>query len=118
MKKRKHLLFINSTIFFINKAIVKFNNAIFRFKTATAELKDNLSNFKVNLLRQVLRQGCTLMQNRNGFGMNEVLGIALAIIVAAFVIIPGLQEFAEDVISRLVTWWASTATKVFVNGNN
>lgn len=47
--------------------------------------------------------------NKNGgFGMNELLGIAAALILAAFIIIPGLRTFAGSVMSRLTTWWSGT----------
>jgi phosphoribosylformylglycinamidine synthase len=48
-----------------------------------------------------------------GFGLNEMLGTAAAIIIAAFVIIPGLRTFAGVVISKLNTWWTSISTSIF-----
>ena len=43
-----------------------------------------------------------------GFGMNELLGIAAALIIAGFVIIPGLKGFASWMISEMTEWWEKT----------
>lgn len=61
------------------------------------------SNFKIFLLRLY-----TFGKGNGGFGMNELLGIAAALIVAAFVIIPGLRSFADSVIVKLGNWWSGT----------
>ena len=55
-----------------------------------------------------------LFSKKDGFGMNELLGIAAALILAAFIIIPGLKLFAGSVMSGLTTWWTNTVlTKIF-----
>ena len=51
--------------------------------------------------------------NRKGFGINEVIGIAAGIIIAAAVVIPGLKSFAEDIMIELATWWANMSTNIF-----
>lgn len=45
------------------------------------------------------------LKGNGGFGMNELLGIAAALILAAFIIIPGLKTFANSVMSKLTSWW-------------
>ena len=50
---------------------------------------------------------------RDGFGINEVIGIAAGIIIAAVVVIPGLQVFARDVLKNLTSWWNDMAAQVF-----
>lgn len=47
-----------------------------------------------------------------GFGMNELLGIAAALILAAFIIIPGLRSFAKSVMTELSGWWSGSVTNV------
>ncbi len=47
-------------------------------------------------------------RRRDGFGMNEMLGIAAALILAAFIIIPGLKTFADSVMLGLKDWWGHT----------
>lgn len=54
---------------------------------------------------------CRLVIDRRGFGMNELLGIAAAVILAAFIIIPGLQLFAKSVMTGLNNWWGTTILK-------
>ena len=55
-----------------------------------------------------------LIKNRNGaVSMDIVLGIAISIIVAAFVFIPGVKSFSETVMDRLNTWWTSIASTIF-----
>lgn len=54
------------------------------------------------------------LKKNDGFGMNELLGIAAAIILAAFIIIPELKNFATSVMDKLDTWWSGTImTKIF-----
>ena len=54
------------------------------------------------------------MKTRKGFGINEVIGIAAGVIIAALVVIPGLQTFAGDVLDRLGIWWGDMADTMFI----
>lgn len=54
------------------------------------------------------------LKTRRGFGINEVIGIAAGVIIAALVVIPGLQLFAGDVLDRLGLWWSDMADGLFV----
>lgn len=47
-----------------------------------------------------------------GFGLNEVLGIAAGIIIAALIVIPGLKGFARDIIEKLNNWWEEAQTNL------
>jgi len=47
-------------------------------------------------------------KRNDGFGMNELLGIAAALIIAAFIIIPGLQTLTESIMIKLDDWWDVT----------
>lgn len=49
----------------------------------------------------------------DGFGMNELLGIAAGIIIAAFIIVPGLKDLASGMMARLQTWWTSIQNEFF-----
>ena len=56
----------------------------------------------------------SLLADRRGFGMNELLGIAAALILAAFIIIPSLKAFAQSVMTGLGNWWDQTIdSKIF-----
>ncbi len=50
---------------------------------------------------------------RQGFGLNEVIGIAAGIIIAVVVVIPGLQGFAGNILDNLTNWWNDMAASVF-----
>ena len=54
------------------------------------------------------------LAGKRGFGLNELIGIAAAIIVAAVVVIPGLQGFAGTVMDALTGWWTSMSASIFV----
>lgn len=65
------------------------------------------------------RSGERLVKRRlfggsSGFGMNEILSIAAALIIAGFVVIPGMREFAKSLMESLGKWWKDTITeKIF-----
>jgi hypothetical protein len=61
-----------------------------------------------------LRTTVRSLKTRKGFGINEVIGIAAGVIIAALVVIPGLQLFAGDVLDRLGLWWGEMADGLFV----
>ena len=56
------------------------------------------------------------LAGRRGFGLNEVIGIAAGIIIAAVIVIPGLQTFASSLIANLQTWWTSMSSSIFSTG--
>jgi hypothetical protein len=53
------------------------------------------------------------LSGESGFGMNEVLGIAAALIIAGLVIIPGLMDFARNILLEMDSWWSDIATEIF-----
>ena len=49
------------------------------------------------------------MNNRRGeLGIGTIISVAIAIIVAGFVLIPGMRSFAQTVINSMNTWWQNT----------
>jgi hypothetical protein len=50
---------------------------------------------------------------KQGFGLNEVIGIAAGIIIAVVVVIPGLQGFAGNILENLTDWWNDMASSIF-----
>jgi hypothetical protein len=40
--------------------------------------------------------------------MSSLLGVAIAIIIAVFVVIPGIQGLSEKVIDGMNDWWDDT----------
>ncbi len=63
--------------------------------------------------KQGLSTSVRRLKTRRGFGINEVIGIAAGVIIAALVVIPGLQTFAGDLLDRLGTWWGDMADTMF-----
>ncbi|HEY8348501.1 MAG TPA: hypothetical protein PK767_02075 [Clostridiales bacterium] len=51
------------------------------------------------------------IDRQGGFGLNEILGIAAALIIAAFIIIPEMKDFAEKLMTGLESWWNNTISK-------
>ena len=74
-------------------------------------MKNNKNN-----LQNKSRKGGTVMNlsSKKGFGINEVIGIAAGVIIAAVVVIPGLRTFAQSIMSELTTWWTSVSVELFV----
>lgn len=55
-----------------------------------------------------------IARSNKGLGINELIGIAAALILAAFVIIPGLKGFGQIVIDKMTEWWEEMANEIFV----
>ncbi len=53
------------------------------------------------------------LNSRRGFGINEIIGIAAGLIIAALIVIPGLRTFAQSVMSALSTWWTDVSSTLF-----
>ena len=68
---------------------------------------------KGKLAKVLSRVPAALYRKNGGFGLNELLGTAAALIIAAFVVIPGLRTFAGTVISKLTTWWTTISASIF-----
>lgn len=57
-----------------------------------------------------------LKSEKGEFGISSVIGIAIGLIVAAFILIPGIQTFASKIISDMQLWWTnSISTQIFPN---
>jgi len=52
-------------------------------------------------------------RSKKGFGINEIIGIAAGVIIAAVVVIPGLRTFAQTIMSELTTWWSGISSSIF-----
>lgn len=53
------------------------------------------------------------LAGKRGFGLNELIGIAAGIIIAAVVVIPGLRGLAISVMDGLSNWWNGMASDIF-----
>lgn len=56
----------------------------------------------------------TKLNNKRGeFGMSALLGVVSTMIVTAFIVLPGMRGFADNVIVGLDTWWESMSSSIF-----
>ena len=54
------------------------------------------------------------VQNNKALGIAEIVGVAIVLVVGAFVLIPGFRTFATTVLTAINTWWTSTiSTRIF-----
>lgn len=49
-----------------------------------------------------------MKEKKGELGISTILSIAIAIIIAGFVLVPGLRSFAEEIMSAMTTWWTDT----------
>lgn len=76
------------------------------------KIQRDLSTMILNLDVMKHRLKC----ERGEFGISSVIGIAIGLIVAAFILIPGIQTFASKIISDMQLWWTnSISTQIFPN---
>lgn len=45
---------------------------------------------------------------RGEFGVGSILSIAVALIVSAFVLVPGMKSFATSIMNGMSDWWDKT----------
>jgi len=78
------------------------------------EESKNYMKLKYPRLNCVRKSIAAYFRKKGGFGMNELLGIAAALIIAAFIIIPGLRNIAQSIMTELQEWWTNTiVSKIF-----
>jgi hypothetical protein len=53
-----------------------------------------------------------VLKKKDGFGRDEILGTVAILIIAAFVTIPFLQDFATDVVDKMNDWWTDTISAI------
>ena len=49
-----------------------------------------------------------LNSERGEFGIGAILSIAMALLIAAFVVFPGVKTFAGTIVTDMTSWWSST----------
>jgi hypothetical protein len=73
---------------------------------------------KINFIRD---KACRLysclknpLLNNKAVGIAEIVGVAIVLVVGAFVLIPGFREFADTVMDAITAWWTNTiSTRIF-----
>ncbi len=55
-----------------------------------------------------------IKEEKGEFGMGSVIGIAIGLIIAAFILIPGIQVFAGQIMTDMQQWWLnSISSQIF-----
>ncbi len=76
----------------------------------------NKSNNKREVNKWRSRLSTLIQCERGEFGMSAIIGIAIGLIIAAFILIPGLQTFATTIMSDMELWWTnSISSQIFPN---
>lgn len=79
-------------------------------------MKSVIMDCKRNLQNKCYSVMVALKSEKGEFGISSVIGIAIGLIVAAFILIPGIQTFASKIISDMQLWWTnSISTQIFPN---
>jgi hypothetical protein len=66
------------------------------------------------VIKAHIKAKTALSNNRGAIGKEEIIGIAVTMIVAAFVVIPQFRNFATNVMDGLGDWWTDTISpKIF-----
>jgi len=52
-----------------------------------------------------------LKSQRGDFGMSSIFGVAIAIIIAVFVLFPGIKALSNKVIEGMNDWWDDTVVE-------
>ena len=79
-------------------------------------LKNWIQKLSITLDFKLLMMKHKLKSEKGEFGISSVIGIAIGLIVAAFILIPGIQTFASKIISDMQLWWTnSISTQIFPN---
>ncbi|NLC68276.1 MAG: hypothetical protein GX754_05720 [Clostridiaceae bacterium] len=72
--------------------------------------KDDLVNRARVLFNNIARR---FPAGKGGFGMNEILGIAAGIIIAALIVVPGLKGLTNSIMQKLKQWWEGIENDFF-----
>jgi hypothetical protein len=76
----------------------------------------NISNNKRGAKKCRSSLSALIQCERGEFGMSAIIGIAIGLIIAAFILIPGLQTFATTIMSDMELWWTnSISSQIFPN---
>lgn len=52
------------------------------------------------------------LDDRGEFGIGPIISLAVALIIAAFILIPGFKDFSEMVLNDMDIWWNNTVSEV------
>jgi|GEM_PF-5567830 len=53
------------------------------------------------------------LKNNSGWGKDEIIGAAMVLVIAAFIIAPGLSNIAQNIMTKASSWFSSTFDIIF-----
>jgi len=65
------------------------------------------------MLRKLKTSIKTPLKNNDGWGRDEIIGAAIILVIAAFVVAPELTDIVENIMSDAATWFDTTMGKIF-----
>ena len=70
---------------------------------------------KVSAKTKTLKKGGMPMKlsSKKGFGINEIIGVAAGVIIAAMIVVPGLKAFATTIMTELTVWYEGVSFSIF-----
>lgn len=65
-------------------------------------------------VRKMFNTSKEILKNNDGWGKDEVIAIAAALVIAGFVMIPKLRELATTIVGAAESWFTNTMqSKIF-----
>lgn len=80
------------------------------------KVRQNLNNIFIRADLRVKRIVALFkkpLQNNAGWGKEEIIAIAITLMIAGLVMIPGLKTFASNVMSEVDSYFDSMKSKIF-----
>ncbi|MDD2534710.1 MAG: hypothetical protein PHC86_08425 [Eubacteriales bacterium] len=75
--------------------------------------KQQLQQTRQTLARTRALRRRSIWQRRAGFGLNEVIGASVAVMIAALVVVPGMRNFSENILDKMSLWWEGMSGAIF-----
>lgn len=61
----------------------------------------------------------TIKNQKGQFALDIALGLAVVLIISAFIIMPGLKTLSSTFMTNMTSWWTNTmSTKIFTTTGN
>lgn len=79
-------------------------------------MKRTIKHIKMTIKETINSLIVFIEAEQGEFGISSVIGIAIGLIVAAFILIPGIETFATRIMTDMLSWWTnSVGSQIFPN---
>ena len=69
------------------------------------KIKDGSTRAYIALTRPI--------RDEAGIGWDVIIGTVIVVVIAAFITLPGLQDFGDDVMDKINSWWTTISEELF-----